>query len=111
MRAHVVAVLLLATAAFSQELEKPRTITATGCVMRGVEAGCYVLRDVKTGAVYDLRWSGKLPVIGQGIRIVATPQPSPSTCMQGSAVIVQKWEAVSLPECATNKAVQTPPKH
>jgi hypothetical protein len=49
--------------------EKPGAISGAGCVEAGVEAGCLVLRDTKTGTLYNLFVTGKKPPVGTGIRV------------------------------------------
>jgi hypothetical protein len=70
-------------------------VTGAGCVEKGVEAGCLVLKDKESGTSYSLSFSGQKPAIGSGIRFSGEKRDV-STCMQGQAVKVTSWSAVKM---------------
>ena len=68
------------------------TITASGCVTAGVEPGCLMVTDSRSGTVYNVYFRGqRKPAVGTAIRFTGTPHDGPTTCMQGRAVNVQTW--------------------
>lgn len=68
-----------------------KTISASGCIAAGVEAGCLILTDSK-GTVYNLFFRGtRKPGVGSAIRFSGTPHNGPTFCMQGRAVNVRTW--------------------
>lgn len=68
------------------------TVSASGCVSAGVEAGCLMVTDSKTGTVYNVYFRGRSkPKIGTAIRFTGTPHDGPTICMQGRAVNVRTW--------------------
>ena len=69
-----------------------KTISASGYVTAGVEAGCLMLQDAKTKTLYNLFFAGKKrPALGDAIQFTGTRHDGPTTCMQGEAVDVKKW--------------------
>ncbi len=71
---------------------KPAPIHGQGCVTAGVEAHCLVLRDLKSGRLFNLLFRGIQPAVGEGIEFDALPHQGPSTCMQGGAALeVTGW--------------------
>jgi len=72
--------------------QKPAVqVRGQGCVESGVEAGCLVLKDLKTGSLYNLFVKGMHPAIGDGIEFVGVPHNGPATCMQGLPVDIVSW--------------------
>lgn len=71
-------------------------VSGSGCVEAGVEAGCYVLKDKKSGTLYNLIFSGTKPAIGSGIRFTGEKFDGTTTCMQGQPVKVTSWSAVKM---------------
>lgn len=95
----MMAVSLALTAQTAPQPAKPaadETISATGCVEAGVEAGCLVLKDSKTGTLYNLFFTGAKPALGIAIRFTGTPKQGVTTCMQGKPVDVKKWQPVKM---------------
>ena len=69
-----------------------KSISASGYVTAGVEAGCLMLQDSKTKTLYNLFFTGKKkPALGDAIQFTGKLHDGPTTCMQGEAVDVQKW--------------------
>jgi len=59
-------------------------IRGTGCVKPGVENGCTVLTDRKTGDVYTVFFSSdNLPAPNAAISFEGTAHQGMTTCMQG----------------------------
>jgi hypothetical protein len=75
-----------------------------GCVQAGLEAHCLVLRDVKTGHLYDLMFKADRPPIGLGIEFTGVLHPGPTACMQGTAVDVATWAHKASVKCAPGQA-------
>jgi len=73
-----------------------KTITGSGCVEAGVEAGCLVLKDSKTHDLYNLFFAGKPPAINTAIRFTGTAHQGPTTCMQGTPVNVKKFTVLRM---------------
>ena len=70
---------------------RAKTITASGCLKAGVEAGCLVLTDPKTNVMYQLSFKGKKPAVGTAIRFTGTAHGGITICMQGIGVSVKSW--------------------
>ena len=70
---------------------RAKTITASGCVKAGVEAGCLVLTDPKTNVMYQLSFKGRKPAVGAAIRFTGTAHGGITICMQGIGVSVKSW--------------------
>jgi hypothetical protein len=94
----VVGVVLLTAVGLSSQAKrdepvaKSTPVSGSGCVTAGVEAGCLMVTDSKTGAVYNVFFRGsKKPKVGTAIRFSGTPHDGPTTCMQGQAVNVTTW--------------------
>jgi hypothetical protein len=77
--------------AFSESPEKTAQIRGEGCVEPGVEARCLVVKDVRSGVLFNLFVKGVQPAIGYGIDFIGVPHRGMTTCMQGTAVDVQNW--------------------
>jgi len=71
-------------------------ITATGCVAPGVEAGCRVLTDSKTGKTYSLFFTGTAPAPGTAITFTGVRYSGVSTCMQANPVTVKSCTIVQM---------------
>ena len=64
---------------------------AKGCVEPGVEARCLIVKDVKSGKLYNVFIKEPRPAIGDGIEFTAVPCDGVTYCMQGIAVQVTSW--------------------
>jgi len=88
----VTAMGLSSQAKRDETLAKATPVSGSGCVTAGVEGGCLMVTDSKTGAVYNVFFRGsKKPKVGTAIRFSGTPHDGPTTCMQGQAVNVTTW--------------------
>lgn len=95
--------LLFATAAAGQagkakstSQKQGKTITGSGCVEAGVEAGCLILKDTHTGTVYNLFFKDNPPAINTAIRFTGKEHQGPTTCMQGTPVDVTKFTVLKM---------------
>ncbi len=95
IRLVVALIFCFSVALAAQEPTKPVTqnmVKGTGYVEAGVEAGCKVLKDAKTGVLYNLFFSSKdQPTLGTAITFEGTVHEGPTTCMEGKAVNVSSW--------------------
>lgn len=69
-------------------------ITVTGCVEKGVEAGCWVLTD-ENGKVYS--FTNGSPALDRCYRVTASP--AMGFCMQGTQLDVETIEATETDCC------------
>jgi hypothetical protein len=72
------------------------TITATGCVAAGIEAGCRTLTDAKTGKSYTLFFTGTAPAPGTAITFTGVPFTGVSACMQSNPITVKTCAIVQM---------------
>src|SRR5208282_5037274 len=66
-------------------------VRAEGCVQPGVETQCLVVKDVKSGKLYNVFIKDPKPAIGDGIEFAAVPFEGMTYCMQGIPVKVTSW--------------------
>jgi hypothetical protein len=102
-----VAMIVLVGAALPAELTAaPKTdqVRAEGCVEAGVEAGCLIVKDVKSGRLYNVLIKGTRPQVGKGIDFVGVPHDGPTICMQGIAVDVVNWAPKESLKCTQGEA-------
>lgn len=78
---------------------KPAAIQGSGCVSKAVESSCLVLKDAKTGDLYNLLFADHAPAPDTAIRFKATEHQGMTTCMQGKAVNVTGWKRVNGMKC------------
>lgn len=71
-------------------------ITGSGCVEAGVEAGCLVLKDTKSGTLFNLFFKGTPPAINTAIRFTGKAHEGPTTCQQGTPVDVTKFTKIKM---------------
>ena len=95
--------MFLLLAGFAEPQCRPggqtRYLHAEGCVQPGVEARCLVLKDVKSGKLYNLLVKEPRPAIGDGIEFTAAPFEGMTYCMQGIAVTVSSWSRKDSLKC------------
>lgn len=87
--------------------EAGKTITGSGCVEAGVEAGCLVLKDQKTGTLYNLLFKSNPPAINTAIRFTGTSHEGPTTCQQGTPVDVSKFTVLKM-QCSGSSGEKKP---
>ena len=79
----------------SHEEPPSRRVRGRGCLVTGVENGCFSLRDEKTGQVYTLLFgSQKTPRTNSEISFQGVEYKGMTTCLQGKAIEVSKWSKV-----------------
>ncbi len=93
MKAIVLAMALmtLAATAFAGPDQKAKEVRGEGCVQAGVEARCLVLKDLRSGKLYNLLAKEPRPQVGDGIEFTAAAFEGVTYCMQGAAVEVTSW--------------------
>jgi len=84
--------------------DKPKQVHGTGCVEPGVEARCVVLKDVKTGALYNLLFKGPRPQIGDAVEFNGVLFEGMTMCMQGTPVEVSDWAHNDSLKCGKGEA-------
>ena len=103
MSAKLFAALVLGAAIFAaaQESTPPQTneIQISGCVQKGVEAGCLMLKDTQTGKLYQLLIRGQRPEAESAIEVTGAPFRGMTSCMQGQPVSVFKWSRSDARQC------------
>jgi len=92
----MVTALAVPLALAAQDAPKPKPASGTGCVEAGVEAGCLVLKDGKSGTLYNLFFKGKKASVGMAIEFSGTIHEGPTTCMQGTPVDVKEWKQLKM---------------
>src|SRR5437667_12309942 len=94
------ACLVVVPIALSQDQEKKtqdEPVHGTGCVEKGAEAGCLVLKDVKTKTEYDLKFHNKPASVGTAIDFDGLSDSGEvDSCQQGKIVHVQKWTPIKM---------------
>ena len=68
-----------------------KEVHAQGCVEPGVEVRCLIVKDVKSGKLYNVFIKEPRPAIGDGIEFTAVPYDGVTYCMQGIPVQVTRW--------------------
>jgi hypothetical protein len=85
-------VLAIALQAPGQDQKKEVVeVKATGCVRKGVEAGCLLLKTLDGKATYNIIASPH-PDPGTVVTIIGKPHKGPTVCMQGVPIEVTDWE-------------------
>ncbi len=77
--------------AFAGTAVADQPITVTGCVAKGVEAGCLILRTVP-GKIYNITAAKPAPVPGSYGTVKGTlKSDGVSNCQQGKIIDPAKW--------------------
>lgn len=71
--------------------QKHSQIRGEGCVEPGVETRCLAVKDVRSGAMFELFFKGIQPAIGTGIVFSGEPHHGVTTCNQGIVIDVLSW--------------------
>jgi hypothetical protein len=93
-----------ATTSTASPAPEPKQVRAAGCVEAGVEMRCLVLKDVKSGKLYNLLVKEPRPKIGEGIEFTGMPFDGVTYCMQGIAVKVADWTRKDSLKCSQSEA-------
>ncbi len=96
---------MLATAEETQASDV-KQVRAEGCIEQGVEAGCLVVKDMKSGKLYNILVKGLRPGVGEGIEFTGAPHDGPTACMQGVAVDVINWAPKHSLKCSPKGTVE-----
>ncbi len=91
----VSAAVLMASSLVAQESPAPKEIHVKGCVRSGVEAGCLMLISLDGKTKYNI-FAEKRPSVGDVIEIWGEEHHGPTTCMEGTAVDVKKWDLLRM---------------
>ncbi|MGD0294050.1 MAG: hypothetical protein ABSB30_09365 [Terracidiphilus sp.] len=83
---------------------QPKQVRAEGCVEAGVEMRCLVLKDVKSGKLYNVFFTEPRPNIGDGIEFTGVPFDGVTYCMQGTPVKVTDWARKDSLNCNQGEA-------
>jgi hypothetical protein len=80
------------------------TVHILGCVKPGVEGGCLMIADRKTGKLYQINSANPRPDPAQDLAVVLTGTISPGLdfCMQGPILKDITWSYTKMP-CKTGK--------
>ncbi len=108
MKATIFAVLALALAAAAAQAPKrprqPSRVHAQGCVEADAETHCLVVKDIKSGIVYNLLIQGARPQPRTGIDFTGVLHKGPTYCMQGIAVDVLSWKRDDSIKCSVSQS-------
>ena len=95
MRILLAAVLVASGVSFAFALPPPQQkhqqIRGEGCVEPGVETRCLVVKDIRTGALFELFFKGIQPALDTGIEFSGSPHHGVTTCNQGTPLDVFSW--------------------
>ena len=70
-----------------------RDVKATGCTMEAADAGCLLLKTLDGKTTYNIFAEDPKPATGIVIIIEGKPHDGSTTCKQGIALDVTKWES------------------
>ena len=85
--------ILPACSQASKSQDQP--ISVSGCVEKGVEDGCLILKDLKTHELYDLKFDKAKAAIGDAIKFDGVIHSGEvGHCQQGKIVHVGDWEKI-----------------
>jgi hypothetical protein len=93
-----------ATASGAGPVSKSNVVRGEGCVEAGIEMRCLVVKDVKSGKLYNLMVREPKPIIGDGIEFTGVPFDGVTYCMQGIALKVTDWARKDSLKCSNSEA-------
>lgn len=79
-----------------------KEVRGQGRVQAGVEAGCLVVKEAKSGRLYNLLIKGAKPAPGTGIEFTGVRFEGVTMCMQGAPLTISKWEKLADMKCAAD---------
>jgi protocatechuate 3,4-dioxygenase beta subunit len=104
LAAAMVAVMVIPLNTTGQNAKQDaKKVQGAGCVEAGVEAGCLVVKDLRSGKVYNILVKDPRPHVGEGIEFAGTIFDGVTMCMQGTAVEVTSWEHKDTLKCGTGE--------
>jgi hypothetical protein len=83
----------------------PKPVRGQGCIQTDTKARCLLVKDIRTGILYDLLIRGVQPKLGSGIDFTGIPHKGATYCMQGIALDVSSWREDDSLKCVP---VRTP---
>jgi hypothetical protein len=92
----MLAPLMWAQSANENPKQTSQTVKGSGCVEAGVEGGCLIVHDLKSGTTFNVFFKDKAPKIDTAIEFEGTENDNPNMCMQGRAVDVKTWNPIRL---------------
>ena len=93
MKRNILALMVLVSALPAQDKKREiRQVMATGCVRRGVEGGCLLLKTLDGKTTYNI-FATPRPDPGIVFTIEGTEFRGVTSCMQGLPITVTKCEA------------------
>jgi hypothetical protein len=95
---------IIAAAGGARTPPQAKAVRGEGCVRAGIEPRCLVVKDMKTGNVYDLLIQGARPPVGLGIEFTGVMHAGPTACMQGIALDVTNWARKDSLKCTPGQA-------
>lgn len=104
LAAAILAALIPGSLRAAAQPSRKNAVQGEGCVRAGVESRCLVLRDIKTGHLYELIFKSEPPAVGLGIEFTGLLHPGPSACMQGTPVEVTSWAHKASIKCLPGQA-------
>lgn len=101
------AILVFAAAAAGAAAQQPPAVVhGEGCVERGVEMRCLIVKDIKSGKTYNLIAKEPRPMVGAGIVFTAVPHEGVTDCMQGIPIVVTRWTRKDSLHCSPQEPVR-----
>lgn len=85
------ATLACAVPGLAAQPQKPEEVHAQGCVEPGIQPHCLMMKDLKSGKLYNLLFKEMAPAVGDGIEVVGVLHSGPTACMQGVPLDVASW--------------------
>ena len=87
------AVLLTSITGLPSAGAADQTVSVLGCVSRGVESGCLVIKDRQTGRTYQINAANPRPDPGQNLVVQLQGKVTPGfdSCMQGPILTGITW--------------------
>jgi hypothetical protein len=93
MKRNILVLMVLVSILPAQDRKKEvREVKAIGCVRRGVEGGCLLLRTLDGKTTYNI-FAAPRPEPGIVITIEGTEFRGVTACMEGIPITVTKWDA------------------
>ncbi len=93
-----------AATAVTASVPESKQVHAQGCVQAGVEARCLMVKDLRSGKLYNVLFKGLLPSVGERIEFTGILHNGISMCMQGIPVEVTQWAHKEALKCTPGEA-------
>ena len=104
-----VAAMVLSAAAVTADAgpaPDSKEVHAEGCVEPGVDTQCLMVKDVKSGKLYNVFINEPRPAIGDGIEFTGVLYDGTTYCMQGTPVDVTSWTRKDSLKCKQGEAAK-----